>query len=76
MSKQLMVAVANGLVKVRNKTAGEISISISLGLNDYKRILIPAYGETELCPKHISTKYVDRIINLKSLVQAGALRIL
>ncbi len=76
MSKQLMVAVAKGLVRVRNKTAGEVAVSISMGMNDYKRILIPAYGEAELCPKHIAPKFADRIINLKSLIQAGALRIL
>ena len=76
MSKQLMVAIANGLIKVRNKTAGEVVVTIAMGPQDRKNVLIPAYGETELCPKHISTKFANRIINLKSLVQAGALRIL
>ena len=76
MSKQLMSAVATGEVKVRNKTAGEVAVYISLGPRDRKKILIPAYGDAEICPKHISAKFIDRVLNIKSLVQSGALRVL
>ena len=76
MTKQLMTAVAKGLVKVRNKTAGEVSVFISLGVNKSKKITVPPYGQAELSPKHIPISMVNRITNLKDLIKSGALSVM
>jgi len=76
MSKQLMVAVSKGIVKVRNKTAGEVAVFISTGMKETKKVSIPPYGQVELSPKHIPLSMVDRITNLKDLIRSGALSVL
>jgi len=76
MSKQLTIAVAKGMVKVRNKTAGEVAVFISTGIRETKKITIPPYGHAELSPKHIPLTMVDRITNLKDLIRSGALSVM
>lgn len=75
LSKKLARAMTEAKVVAANSTAGEVSIWIPTREGGEKTVVVPAYGEAELAPKHTDSQLLKRSRNLHTLLRKGVVRI-
>jgi hypothetical protein len=75
MSKKLQQAAQLGVVKVRNRTSGEVAVRLALPDGSPMVVRVPANGSLELAPRFTTVEMVQHG-NLPDLLRQGHLSIL
>jgi hypothetical protein len=75
MSKKLQQAIPSGTVKVRNRTSGEVAVTVALPDGTPTVLRVPANGMLELAPRFTTADMLQHG-NLLDLLRNGHLSIM